>query len=131
MRGWHHYAARVRPSSGAPTASLNRILQQPGGKENSAMKSMASSLFNSLGLVLLVSAGTAAQTSVDLHRNKYTPAQDVELGRQAAAEVEQQMPLLRDEVVSAYVNRIGQRLVRAIPPSARSPSSGTLFRSRT
>jgi hypothetical protein len=38
------------------------------------------------------------------------------LGRQAAAEAEQQFPLLRDAEVDAYVERIGQRLVAAIPP---------------
>jgi len=48
--------------------------------------------------------------------NKYTPAQDVELGRQAAAEVRQQMPLMRDDAVTSYIQDVGRRLVAAIPP---------------
>ncbi len=51
--------------------------------------------------------------------NRYTPAEDVELGRQAAAEVEQQLPMLRDERVTPLVTSIGQRLVQAIPEELR------------
>ena len=39
-----------------------------------------------------------AQTKISYHNNKYKPQDDVKLGRQAAAEVERQMPILRDEV---------------------------------
>jgi len=64
----------------------------------------------------LMPFGTLAQTQIKLHNNKYSPMDDVRLGRQAAAEAEQQFPLLRDPEVGAYVERIGQRLVAAIPP---------------
>lgn len=57
-----------------------------------------------------------AQTSITPPKNKYTPAQDVELGQQAAKEVEQQLPLLRDDGVESLVERIGRRLVEVIPP---------------
>ena len=60
-------------------------------------------------------AGLASpQTRVTPPSNNYTPAQDVELGRQAAAQAEQQLPILRDDLVSSYVEAIGNRLVRAI-----------------
>ncbi len=51
--------------------------------------------------------------------NKYTPAQDVELGRKAAEEVEQQLPILRDEDVTSFVASIGRRVVDAIPQEFR------------
>ncbi len=57
----------------------------------------------------------AAQTRVTPPKNRYTPAQDVELGQQAAKEVEQQLPLLRDDDIESFVNRIGRRLVQVIP----------------
>ena len=41
-----------------------------------------------LGLV----TSLAAQTAVKLPKNRYTPQQDVELGREAAAEVRKQYP---------------------------------------
>src|SRR5438552_13032221 len=56
-----------------------------------------------------------AQTKIVYHSNKFKPTDDVKLGRQAAAEAEQQFPLLRDSEVTAYVERVGQRLVASIP----------------
>lgn len=56
-----------------------------------------------------------AQTQIKYHSNKYSIQQDVQLGRQAAQEAEQQFPLLRDSQVQSYVERIGNRLVSAIP----------------
>src|SRR5258707_13998708 len=56
-----------------------------------------------------------AQTKIVYHSNKFKPGDDVKLGRQAAAEAEQQFPVLRDSEVTAYVERVGQRLVASIP----------------
>jgi Zn-dependent protease with chaperone function len=75
----------------------------------------------SLSFVVLLAVGlmpiaTPAQTQIKLHSNKYSPMDDVRLGRQAAAEAEQQFPLLGDRDVDAYVERVGERLVAAIPP---------------
>ena len=56
-----------------------------------------------------------AQTRITPPKNKYTPAQDVKLGQQAAKEVEQQLPLLRDDGIESLMDRIGRRLVRVIP----------------
>ena len=56
-----------------------------------------------------------AQTKIVYHSNKFKLEDDVKLGRQAAAEAEQQFPLLRDSEVTAYVGKVGQRLVAAIP----------------
>ena len=60
-----------------------------------------------------------AQTRVTAPSNKYTPAQDVQLGREAAAEVEKQMPMLDDDPVDGYVERVGERLVQNIPAEFR------------
>ncbi|MGQ0736196.1 MAG: M48 family metallopeptidase [Acidobacteriota bacterium] len=71
---------------------------------------------------LLIAALVAAtvppvtgQTPIKLDRNKYTPAQDVQIGQEAAAEVRRELPLLDDDRVSAWVERVGRDLVRAIP----------------
>ena len=56
-----------------------------------------------------------AQTRVTAPSNKYSVADDVKLGREAAAEVEKQMPMLNDDRVDDYVQRVGERLVRNIP----------------
>lgn len=56
------------------------------------------------------------QTRITPPNNKYTPAQDVELGLQAAAQARQQLPIIKDDAVSSYVDRLGQRLAAVIPP---------------
>jgi Zn-dependent protease with chaperone function len=58
-------------------------------------------------------------TQITPPSNKYTPAQDVELGRQAAAEVRQQLPLMKDDAVTSYIQDVGRRLVAAIPAELR------------
>ena len=72
----------------------------------------------SVGVLLSVTA-IGGQTVITPPDNKYTPAQDVELGRKAAAEVEKQLPILRDEDVASFVASIGQRLVESIPQELR------------
>src|SRR5262245_32117468 len=73
---------------------------------------------------LLVASTVAAlggQTVIKAPKNKYSPSEDVKLGADAAAKVEKEMPILRDEPVTAYVNRVGARLVDAIPPEFQHP----------
>ncbi|HEU4434414.1 MAG TPA: M48 family metalloprotease [Pyrinomonadaceae bacterium] len=63
----------------------------------------------------LMPLSAIAQTQIKLHSNKYKIQDDVQLGRRAAQEVEQQYPLMRDGDVQNYVERVGRRLVSAIP----------------
>ena len=67
--------------------------------------------------IFLMPISVFSQTKISLHSNKYSIQDDVKLGRQAAAEAEQQFPLLRDNEVNAYVEDVGSRLVSAIPLS--------------
>lgn len=78
--------------------------------------------------IVLMPLAAFAQTKIIYHANKYKPTDDVKLGRQAAAEAEQQFPLLRDAEVNAYVERIGQRLVASIPPEFQHPEFRYYFK---
>ena len=69
-----------------------------------------------------------SQTKIALHSNKYKPADDVKVGRQAAAEVEQQMPILNDNQATNYVSRVGQRLVSSIPSEFQHPEFNYYFK---
>jgi beta-barrel assembly-enhancing protease len=69
-----------------------------------------------------------AQTKISYHSNKYSVQDDVKLGRQAAAEAERQFPILRDEAVASYVERVGQRLVGHIPPQFQHPEFRYYFK---
>jgi hypothetical protein len=71
--------------------------------------------------VVLFGTGTLAQTPVKMPKNKYTPQQDVELGRQAAAEIMDQYPVIRDEQIVKYLASLGDKLVSAAPPEFKQP----------
>jgi hypothetical protein len=66
--------------------------------------------------ILALTVGATAQTKITAPKNSYSPAQDVELGQQASAEVKKEMPLLNDSSVDEYVEDVGRRLAAAIPP---------------
>src|SRR5262245_46152654 len=61
-------------------------------------------------------ADVGAQTVIKPPKNKYTPQQDVELGREAADEVRKQYPIIKDEKIATYLSGIGDRLIAAAPP---------------
>jgi beta-barrel assembly-enhancing protease len=69
-----------------------------------------------------------SQTKISYHSNKFKPEDDVKLGRQAAREAEQQLPLLRDREANDYVSRVGQRLVASIPAEFQHPEFRYYFK---
>jgi Zn-dependent protease with chaperone function len=71
--------------------------------------------------VVLWASAIGAQAVITPPKNSYTPAQDVELGRQAAGQVEQQLPILHDEEVTSPIASLGRRLVDAIPQELQHP----------
>ncbi len=70
---------------------------------------------------LLVALPLSAQTKITAPKNKYSPQQDVQIGREAAAEVRKEYPLLRDGSVDTFVDEMGERLVSEIPAEFRHP----------
>ena len=63
---------------------------------------------------LAVAVG-GAQTKITAPKNRYTPQQDVELGREAAAEVRKELPIITDTTLSNYLDELGKKLVAASP----------------
>ncbi len=75
-----------------------------------------------LGAILVASAVLAlAQTPVKLPKNKYTPEQDVQLGREGAAEVRKQYPIINDDEISRYLTKLGNRIVAVAPKEFNNP----------
>jgi predicted Zn-dependent protease len=74
-----------------------------------------------LATSLTISPSADAQTRVNPPGNRFSPTQDVELGRRAAAELRQELPIIHDRRTQNYVERIGGRLVAAIPGRLRQP----------
>jgi len=55
--------------------------------------------------------------------NLFSKDQDVQLGKESAAEVRKQMTVINDPVLTSYVNRVGKRLAN----SAEARDSGYPF----
>lgn len=82
-----------------------------------------------MALALLATPLVAlGQTRISLHSNKYKVTDDVRAGQEAAREAERQLPILRDEEVTDYINRVGRRLVEAIPPEFQHPEFRYTFK---
>src|SRR3989442_4599857 len=72
-------------------------------------------------LVVWLSAALTGQTRLTPPTNDYAPTEDVQLGRQAAIQAERQLPLLHEDVLTQFINNVGNRLVAAIPADLQHP----------
>ena len=80
-------------------------------------------LLSRLVLILTLTAtSVAAQTKITPPKNKYTPQQDVQIGKDAAKEVRQHYPLITDDNIEGYLDRLGRRLVEASPRELNNPA---------
>ena len=73
-------------------------------------------------------AAIAQQTQVTAPKNKYKVQDDVKLGADASREIEKQFPMINDSDANAYLNRIGDRLVGAIPQQFNQPAFDYQFK---
>ena len=75
-----------------------------------------------LSAMVLLPLSALAQTRVTMPKNKYKVQDDVKIGNDASRQVEQQFPILNDRQTQAYVERVGERLVAAIPAEFQQPA---------
>jgi predicted Zn-dependent protease len=73
-------------------------------------------------VLALCTITVTAQTTITPPRNKYTPEQDVQIGREAAAEVRRQYPIITDAEIARYLDRLGDRLVEHAPREFNHPA---------
>jgi Zn-dependent protease with chaperone function len=69
-----------------------------------------------------------AQTQIKPPKNKYKVADDIKLGKQAAAQAEKEFPVLNDAAATRYVADVGRRLAAAIPPEFQHPEFQYTFK---
>lgn len=91
------------------------------------MKQALTAWFIAAAMVLTPLAAVA-QTRVEAPKNRYSVRDDVQAGRQAAQQAEQQLPILNDRSIQNYVNSVGNRLVRAIPSQFQQPAFDYSFK---
>ncbi|RPI39184.1 MAG: hypothetical protein EHM59_22385, partial [Betaproteobacteria bacterium] len=66
-------------------------------------------------LMIAAPAASLAQTQFKPGFNLFSPAQDQEIGRQSAEAAERELPILHDQSIEAYIDRIGERLAKVAP----------------
>jgi Zn-dependent protease with chaperone function len=71
--------------------------------------------------MLIMPLAAFGQTRISMPKNKYKVQDDVRIGREASAQVQQQMPILNDSETTRYVQDVGRRLVDAIPSQFQQP----------
>src|SRR3990170_3981325 len=82
---------------------------------------MRSRSLSAVAAVVMAAQILSAQTTITPPKNKYSPQDDVKLGREAAGQIEEQLPILRDDNVTSYIADIGRRLVQVIHSDLRHP----------
>ena len=75
----------------------------------------------SAAAALVLSATLAAQTAIKPPKNKFKTEDDVKLGREAAAEVRKQYPVIENGQINDYLAGIGRELVAQAPPDLNHP----------
>lgn len=81
-----------------------------------------------LWTLLVLPLAAFGQTRVTVPKNNTPIQRDVQAGRQAAQQVEQQMPVLNDAEATSYIQQVGQRLVSAMPPEFQRPEFQYTFK---
>lgn len=66
-------------------------------------------------LALLAPVASAQRTALRPGWNMFTPQQDIEVGKRAAADAEKQLPVCHAPRVDAYLKQLGMRLVAKLP----------------
>jgi Zn-dependent protease with chaperone function len=108
----------TRSLAGSPLEKLPDVAADGECANTSAMRRLTSSI-----AILLISAAiVSAQTEIKLPKNRYKPEDDVKLGKEAAAEVRQQYPVISDARINAYLTALGDRLVAAAPAALKQPA---------
>jgi len=88
----------------------------PSNKEIASVKARAVKLLTTLliGIVLTTSA-LEVQKRIKPGWNLFSPQQDVQLGQEAATEIEKQITVVDDKVLTDYIAAVGKRLADASP----------------
>lgn len=79
-------------------------------------------------VMLMLPIAVAAQTEIKMPKNKYKVQDDVKIGNEYSAKVDNEFPILNDREVTNYVQDVGRRLVDAIPREFQQPAFNYRFK---
>jgi len=78
-------------------------------------------LVAALAWSLMLSSLAVAQTKIVAPNNRYQPSEDVRVGKEVAAQVTKELPMLNDDRVDSYIETLGAKLATAIAPEFHHP----------
>lgn len=81
----------------------------------SAGKSVSQSVILTLALLAAGPLAEAQRTPLKPGWNMFSPQQDIQIGRQAAADAERKLPLCNDPKADAYLTELGKKLAAKLP----------------
>ncbi|RPH28889.1 hypothetical protein EHM92_09845, partial [bacterium] len=84
-------------------------------KNHSEKPSMAKTTLALLLILTLVPAVYGQRTKLEPGWNLFSAQQDVEMGQQVAADAERKLPIIKDNRINGYLNRLGQKLASHAP----------------
>jgi len=100
--------------------SVWRRQEHPSRKEANQPRRVAGTHAASCAALLCLSflfapVASAQRTELKPGWNMFTPQQDIEVGKKAAADAAKQLPLCNDPKADAYLTQLGMRLVAKLP----------------
>lgn len=78
--------------------------------------------------MLILPGVMIGQTPVSMPKNKAKISKDIEIGQKASSEVERTFPMVKDSTSEAYIQSVGDRLARAVPPEFQHPEFNCRFK---
>lgn len=78
--------------------------------------------------IWLTPIASLAQTQIKAPKNKYKIQDDVKIGNEYSAQIDKQFPIITDADAANYIQRVGSRLVAAIPPEFQHPEFNYKFK---
>ena len=95
---------------------VSNLREESAGERRRHPSAVTRCLYAGLFAAALAAAPALAQRTVlKPGTNMFTPDQDVQIGAQNAAQVEQQYEVVHDPQITAYLNRLGQSLAVKAP----------------
>ena len=85
-------------------------------------------VFSLVWVMLMLPMSVTAQTKIKMPKNKYKVADDVKIGNEYSAKVDNQFPILNDREATQYVQNVGRRLVNSIPREFQEPAFNYRFK---
>ncbi|MBK5294858.1 MAG: M48 family metalloprotease [Acidobacteriia bacterium] len=86
-------------------------------------------IFAAILLLVLASSALAQQRAIKPGFNLFSKEQDIQMGREYAAQIERQMPVVRNAELDAYLQRIGRKLASQ-PEAGNYPYTFKLVRDK-